>query len=117
MAEVSLNILCKDKKGEEFKQILSYINPNCSADKLRSFAENLNSLTTNKITDIFKVVEKFLSESSADEEISIQELQEILNETYAPTSDDNFTNADFAPIFEGNYNPVDDEFSDADFIF
>ena len=83
---------------------------------MRELVTSLNSLTTNKVTDIFKIVEKFLSEVAPDDEISVAELSAILRGDYVP-KDDEFTNSDINSILQGTYQPVDDDFSDSDFIF
>ena len=116
MAKVKLQIELKDSGGEDFKTILGYINPNCADDKLREFADSLNNLTTNRVVDVFKIVEKFLSEVAPDDEITAQDLLQILQGQYTPI-DDQFTDNDINLILQGQYSPVDDEFTDSDFVF
>ena len=103
MAKVKLKILFQDNHGEDFKKVLSYINPDCDDDKLSELVRDLNNLTTNKVKDIHKIVEKFLS--SGDEgDITDAELLEILRGDFIPAEvDDPITDADI--------------FSDDDFKF
>ncbi len=118
MAIVKLTVLMKDKNNSEFKQVLSQINPTCADAKLAELVTALNSLTTNKISEIWKVVEKYLSPD--DDAITPQEILDILNGDYSPVPDDNpVTDEEIRLILEGNYQPVEDEdsWSPDDFVF
>ena len=118
MAEVKLNVYLKDKDGSEFKQVIGQVNPNCPDAKLTELVNSLNSLTTNKISEIWKVVEKYLSPDS--DTITAADILEILNGTYTPAADDNpITDADIKLILEGNYTPAPDSdtWSPSDFVF
>ena len=118
MAEVKLNVYLKDKDSSEFKQVIGQINPNCPDAKLTELVNALNSLTTNKISEIWKVVEKYLAPDS--DAVTEQDILDILNGTYTPVPDDDpVTENDIKLILEGNYTPVedDDTWSPSDFVF
>ena len=118
MAIVKLNVLLKDKNSSEFKQVLTQINPNCPDAKLTELVTALNALTTNKISEIWKVVEKYLSPD--EDPITPQDILDILNGTYTPVPDDDpVTDADIKLILEGRYTPApdDDTWSPDDFVF
>ncbi len=119
MAEVKLQIHFREPTGDKFKKIISYVNPNCDNVSLRNFATALSNLTTNEVVEVFKIVEKFLSES-AEGYISVGDLQNILDGSYTPVADsDSISASDFEMILAGNYSPVadSDSLSASDFYF
>ena len=118
MAEVKLNVYLKDKDSGEFKQVICQVNPNCPDEKLVELVDSLNSLTTNKISEIWKVVERYLAPE--DDPVTEQDILDILNGTYTPVPDDDpVTENDIKLILEGNYTPVPDTdtWSPSDFVF
>lgn len=118
MATVKLNVFMKDKDSGEFKKVIGQVNPACTDAKLTEFVTALNSLTTNKISEIWKIVEKYLSPD--DDPITPQDILDILNGDYIPVPDDDpVTDADIKLIVEGSYTPVpdDDTWSPDDFVF
>lgn len=118
MAKVKLQISYKDQSGEAFKQILAYINPDCDDANLADFVAKLNSLTTNKVDEVLKIVQKFLSENNSDT-ITLEEMQAILNGTFQPDDDEVFTATEINSILDGTFTPIedDDTWSEEDFKF
>ena len=117
MAQVKLQIFFKGKGGEEFKKVISYVNPDCDDEKLVEFVDELNKLTTNKVKDIHKIVENFLSNT---ENITAAEILEILNQTYQPKDLQNpITPEEITKILDGEHVPAPDAdiFSEDDFKF
>ena len=109
----------KDQDGDTFKKVLSYINPNCDNATLRNFVDQLNGLTTNKLEEVFKIVEKFLSDSG-EEYISVEDIKKILDGNFSPATDDNpVTSSEIENMLDGEYSPVedDDAMNADDFIF
>ena len=120
LAKVKLQIFFKNTAGEEFEKIIGFINPDCADDLLLNFVTELNNLTTNEVKEVFKIVEKFLSESSTDGYITAAELLEIIGGTYTPVADDDpITEAELKTILQGSYIPVadDDALTADDFVF
>jgi len=108
MATVKLNVYLKDKNNGDFKQVLAQINPTCPDAKLVEFVNALNSLTTNKISEIWKAVEKYLTPDD-DDFVTAEDIQKILQGTYTPVADDDPVTADDVQlILTGNYTPVPD---------
>ena len=117
MAEVRLNVYLKDRNSDEFKQVLAQINPNCPDEKLTELVTALNSLTTNQVKEVWKVVEKYLED---DDFVSVEEVRKILRGEYVPVEvDDPITRDDVQLILTGNYTPEPDSdtWSADDFIF
>ena len=119
MADVKIKMHFKDQDGGKFKQILSYINPNCDNATLRNFVDSLNGLTTNRLEEVFKIVEKFLSDSG-EEYISVEDIEKILDGDFTPSADDNpISSDDLQDILDENFTPAedDDPLVEDDFIF
>ena len=61
-------------------------------------------------------IDKKIAEGNS--EITIAELLSILNRTYEPAEiEDDITDQDIQNILDEIYVPVDDEFTDSDFVF
>ena len=119
LADVKIQMQFKGQDGETFKKILSYINPNCDNATLRNFVDSLNGLTTNRLEDVFKIVEKFLSDSG-EEYISVEDIKKILDGDFTPSADDNpISSDDLQDILDGEFTPAEDDnpLDDDDFIF
>ena len=119
MAKVKVQVNYKDDDGSKFKQILSWVNPECADADLKNFVTALSNLTTNQVEEVFKIVERFLSESS-QQYITVDELQDIIDGKFTPVLDDNpVSSQEIQDIVDGNYTPVedDDALTADDFVF
>ena len=120
---VKLQIYYKSADGKKFQRILRYINPSASNSDLKNFVDELNKLTTNEVTEIFKIINRYLDDEpvySDDTFISAQDLSQIFNGTFKPAFDDDpISTSDFGLILSGTFQPVadDDSLSASDFIF
>ena len=119
MAKVKVQVNYKDDDGSKFKQVLSWVNPECADADLKNFVNALSNLTTNQVEEVFKIVERFLSETS-QQYITVEELQDIIDGKFTPVADDNpVSSQEIQDIVDGNYTPVedDDALSADDFVF
>ena len=119
MAKVKVQINYKEEDGTKFKQILSWVNPQCADADLKNFVTALSNLTTNQVEEVFKIVEKFLSESN-QQYITVEELQDIIDGKFTPVLDDNpISSQEMQDILDEMYTPVedDDALTADDFVF
>ena len=112
MVKVNFYYLAQD--GFTYKKTLSYMNPNASDETILQFVQKLNDLTTNKLGDVYKVVNDFLDHSETviqedDELITAEEIQEIMSGDFVEVYDaDGITQIEINSILDGNYQPVED---------
>lgn len=112
MVKVNFYYLAQD--GQTYKKTLSYVNPNVSDEVILQFVQKLNGLTTNKLGDVYKVVNDFLDQSETviqedDELISAEEIQKILHGDFVEVYDsDGITEIEINSILNGTYTPTPD---------
>lgn len=118
---IKIIVWYRDVDRKSFKRTLRYVNPEASDSTVLQCVHNLNSLTTNTVEEVFKVVDQYLIDDAIYEDdsfVSAQDVQDILSGDYNPASDDDpITEQDLLDILSGDYTPVDNDFSADDFVF
>ena len=117
MANVELKISYKNKTGDAFQQVIGYINPDTPDNELVTMVNQLNSLTTNSVQEILKIVVKWLS-NTGETYVDIPTLRRIISGDYVELADDTpITEPELKDIIEGRYTPVSDDFDATKLIF
>ena len=107
--KVKLQIYFKAEDGKTYKRVINYANPDASDEVLENFVAALNNLTTNDLKSVMKVVNTYLDEEFASDEISAADINAILRGIYVNVADeDGITVAQINTILDGTYVPVDD---------
>lgn len=117
MAKVELKVSYKNKTGDAFQQVIGHINPDTPDDDLVAMVNQLNSLTTNTVQEILKIIVKWLNDTG-EKYVDLGTLRDIVNGVYVEiTDDDPITEQELQDILDGNYSPVDDDFDETKLIF
>ena len=107
---VKLQIYFKATDGKSYKRVISYANPAASDEVLENFVAALNNLTTNDLKSVMKVVNTYLDDEFASDEISEADINAILNGTYINVADEGgITQVEINTIFDETYTPAEDE--------
>lgn len=114
---VKLQIYFKAQDGKSYKRVINYANPEASNKVLKNFVTALNNLTTNDLKSVLKIVNTYLDDELASDEISAADIDEILDGTFVNvTDDDGITQIDINTILDETFEPFedDDEISQSD---
>lgn len=107
--KVKLQIYFKAQDGKTYKRVIDYINPDASDEVLENFVDALNNLTTNDLKSVMKLVNTYLDEESASDEITAADINAILNGSFVNIADeDGITQIEINAILDGTYAPVAD---------
>ena len=107
--KVKLQIYFKAQDGKTYKRVIEYINPDASDEVLENFVDALNNLTTNDLKSVMKLVNTYLDEESASDEITAADINAILNGSFVNIADeDGITQIEINAILDGTYAPVAD---------
>lgn len=108
--KVKLQIYFKAPDGKTYKRVITYANPAVEDEVLNNFVTALYNLTTNDLKSVMKVVNTFLDDDFASEEIKIEDIDAILNNSFINVADeDGITQVEINTILEGSYEPVADD--------
>ena len=107
---VKLQIYFKATDGKTYKRVINYANPAASDEVLENFVAALNNLTTNDLKSVMKVVNTYLDDEFAANEITAADISSILNGSYINVADDGgITQVEINAILDETYEPVEDE--------
>lgn len=107
---VKLQIYFKASDGKAYKRVITYANPRASDRALKNFVTELNNLTTNDLKSVMKIVNTYLDEEKASDEITTADINAILNNSFVNIADeDGITAIEINSILDGTFEEVDDE--------
>lgn len=115
--KVKLEIYFKAQDGKSYKRVINYANPEASDEALENFVRALNDLTTNDLKSVMKVVNTYLDDEFAGDEIKMADINAILNDSFINVADDDgITQIEINTILDETFEPVedDDEISQSD---
>ena len=115
--KVNLQIWFKAQDGKTYKRVINYANPDASDEVLENFVTALYNLTTNDLKSVMEVVNTFLDDEFASDEIKMADINAILNGTFINVADDDgITQIEINTILDETYTPAedDDEISQSD---
>lgn len=115
--KVKLEIYFKAQDGKSYKRVINYANPEASDEALKNFVRALNDLTTNDLKSVMKVVNTYLDDEFASDEIKMADINAILNDSFINVADDDgITQIEINTILDETFEPVedDDEISQSD---
>ena len=108
--KVKLQIYFKAPDGKTYKRVITYANPAVEDEVLNNFVTALYNLTTNDLKSVMKVVNTFLDDDFASEEIKIEDIDAILTNSFINLADeDGITQVEINTILAGSYEPVADD--------
>lgn len=107
---VKLQIYFKAQDGKTYQRVINYANPAASDEVLENFVTALNNLTTNDLKSVMKIVNTYLDDEFASDEISAADINAILNGSFVNVADDDgITQIEINAILDGTFEPIEDE--------
>lgn len=106
--KVQINFKAPDGKG--YRRVINYANPDASNSALKNFVNALNNLTTNDLKSVMKIVNTYLDDEIASDEIKMSEINAILNDSFVSVTDeDGITQIDINAILDGSFEAIEDD--------
>lgn len=107
---VKVQIYFKAQDGKTYQRVINYVNPAASNEVLENFVTALNNLTTNDLKSVMKIVNTYLDDEFASDEISAADINAILNGSFVNVADDDgITQIEINAILDGTFEPIEDE--------